>query len=75
MEVDSIRDFEKQLSYDCAETSVKIKKKKKKKAKYLGSAYNHGWQLDSVVLNEQARQILEFRILGLYKKKVLCFRV
>ncbi|KAK7286817.1 hypothetical protein RJT34_22080 [Clitoria ternatea] len=50
-EVESVTDFEKQLSYDCAETSVKTKKKKK--AKTLGSAYDQGWQLDAVVLNEQ----------------------
>lgn len=33
MEVESVGDFDKQLSYDCAETS--IKPKKKKKAKHL----------------------------------------
>ena len=31
MEVESVRDFEKQLSYDCAETSIKTKKRKKSK--------------------------------------------
>ncbi|XP_061367832.1 chromatin modification-related protein EAF1 B-like isoform X2 [Gastrolobium bilobum] len=50
MEVESVTDFEKRLSYDCAETYIKTKKKKK--AKILGSAYDQGWQLDSV-LNEQ----------------------
>ncbi|KAI4356403.1 hypothetical protein L6164_000428 [Bauhinia variegata] len=50
VEVESIGDFEKQLPYDYAETSVKPKKKKK--AKNLGSAYDQGWQLDSVP-NEQ----------------------
>ncbi|CAJ1949473.1 unnamed protein product [Sphenostylis stenocarpa] len=50
-EVESVPDFEKQLSYDCAEAFVKTKKKKK--AKTLGSTYDQGWQLDSVVLNEQ----------------------
>ncbi|KAI4354359.1 hypothetical protein L6164_003229 [Bauhinia variegata] len=50
VEVESSGDFEKQLPYDYAETSVKPKKKKK--AKNLGSAYDQGWQLDSV-LNEQ----------------------
>ncbi|KAL2336842.1 hypothetical protein Fmac_011288 [Flemingia macrophylla] len=50
VEVESIGDFEKQLPYDCGETSVKPKKKK---PKTLGHAYDQGWQLDSVVLNEQ----------------------
>ncbi|XP_020218821.1 chromatin modification-related protein EAF1 B isoform X2 [Cajanus cajan] len=50
VEVESIGDFEKQLPYDCGETSVKTKKKKPKN---LGPAYDQGWQLDSVVLNEQ----------------------
>ncbi|KAM4070610.1 hypothetical protein ACB094_12G178000 [Castanea mollissima] len=50
VEVESAGDFEKQLPYDSAETS--IKPKKKKKAKHLGS-YDQGWQLDSAVLNEQ----------------------
>ncbi|XP_058756979.1 chromatin modification-related protein EAF1 B-like isoform X4 [Vicia villosa] len=50
MEVESVGDFEKQLPYDCGETSVKIKKKKPKN---LGSGYDQGWQLDSVVLSEQ----------------------
>ncbi|KAF7825770.1 chromatin modification-related protein EAF1 B-like isoform X1 [Senna tora] len=50
VEVESIGEFERQLPYDCAETSVKTKKKKK--AKNLGSAYDQGWQVDSV-LNEQ----------------------
>ncbi|XP_068479733.1 chromatin modification-related protein EAF1 B-like isoform X5 [Phaseolus vulgaris] len=53
-EVESVADFEKQLSYDCAETFVKTKKKKK--AKTLGSTYDQGWQLDYVVLNEQRDQ-------------------
>ncbi|XP_027907762.1 chromatin modification-related protein EAF1 B-like isoform X3 [Vigna unguiculata] len=52
-EVESNADFEKQLSYDCAETFVKTKKKK---AKTLGSMYDQGWQLDCVVLNEQRDQ-------------------
>ncbi|KAJ7961532.1 chromatin modification-related protein EAF1 B-like [Quillaja saponaria] len=51
MEVESVGDFEKQLPYDCAETSAKPRKKKK--AKYLGSAYDQGWQRDSTILNEQ----------------------
>ncbi|XP_052723989.1 chromatin modification-related protein EAF1 B isoform X4 [Vigna angularis] len=51
-EVESVADFEKQLSYDSAETFVKTKKKK---AKTLGSMYDQGWQLDYVVLNEQQR--------------------
>ncbi|KAK7293095.1 hypothetical protein RJT34_15956 [Clitoria ternatea] len=50
VEVESVGDFERQLSYDCGETSVKTKKKKPKN---LGSAYDQGWQLDSVVLSEQ----------------------
>ncbi|XP_057457383.1 chromatin modification-related protein EAF1 B-like isoform X2 [Lotus japonicus] len=51
MEVESVTDFEKQLAYDCAETSIKTKKKKK--AMTLGSAYEQGWKLDSSVQNEQ----------------------
>ncbi|XVE72753.1 hypothetical protein DITRI_Ditri11bG0063900 [Diplodiscus trichospermus] len=51
MEVESIGDFQRQLPYDCAETPTKPKKKKK--AKNLGSAYDHGWQLESTVHNEQ----------------------
>lgn len=51
VEVESVGDFEKQLPYDCAETSIKLKKKKK--AKHLGSTYDLGWQMDSSVLNEQ----------------------
>ncbi|PON70810.1 Octamer-binding transcription factor [Parasponia andersonii] len=51
MEVESVGDFDKQLPYDCAETS--IKPKKKKKAKNLVSTYDQGWQLDSNMLNEQ----------------------
>ncbi|KAK7395387.1 hypothetical protein VNO78_15943 [Psophocarpus tetragonolobus] len=50
VEVESVGDFEKQVPYDCGETSVKTKKKKPKN---LGSAYDQGWQLDSVVLSEQ----------------------
>lgn len=50
MEVESVGDFDKQLPYDCGETSVKTKKKKPKN---LNSAYDQGWQLDSVVLSEQ----------------------
>ncbi|RZB60285.1 Chromatin modification-related protein EAF1 A [Glycine soja] len=53
-EVESVADYEKQLSHDCAETFVKTKKKKK--AKTLGTTYDQGWQLDSVVLNEQRDQ-------------------
>ncbi|XP_059431988.1 chromatin modification-related protein EAF1 B-like isoform X2 [Corylus avellana] len=51
VEVESVGDFEKQLPYDCAETSIKLKKKKK--AKHLGSTYELGWQMDSSILNEQ----------------------
>ncbi|KAI9108128.1 hypothetical protein K1719_021001 [Acacia pycnantha] len=51
VEVESIREFERQLPYDCAETSVKTKKKKIK-AKNMGFTYDQGWQVDSV-LNEQ----------------------
>ncbi|WJX81703.1 hypothetical protein P8452_64551 [Trifolium repens] len=50
MEVESVGDFEKQLPYDCGETSVKPKKKKPKN---MGSAYDQGWQLDSVLPSEQ----------------------
>ncbi|GAU18248.1 hypothetical protein TSUD_175900 [Trifolium subterraneum] len=50
MEVESVGDFEKQLPYDCGETSVKPKKKKPKN---MVSAYDQGWQLDSVVPSEQ----------------------
>ncbi|KAE9622154.1 putative nucleoplasmin ATPase transcription factor MYB-HB-like family [Lupinus albus] len=49
VEAESVGDFEKQLLYDCGETSVKTKKK----PKTMGSAYDQGWQLDSVALNEQ----------------------
>ncbi|XVE78092.1 hypothetical protein DITRI_Ditri13aG0116000 [Diplodiscus trichospermus] len=51
MEVESIGDIERQLLYDSAETPRKSKKKKK--SKNLGSAYDHGWQLESTVHNEQ----------------------
>ncbi|XP_015892402.3 chromatin modification-related protein EAF1 B isoform X2 [Ziziphus jujuba] len=51
VEVESVGDFDKQLPYDCAETSVKPKKKKK--AKHLGSTYDQGWQVDSAMLNDQ----------------------
>ncbi|KAI5566030.1 hypothetical protein BDE02_14G159800 [Populus trichocarpa] len=51
VEVESAADFERQLPYDYAETSAKLKKKKK--AKHLGSAYEQGWQLDSTVHNDQ----------------------
>ncbi|KAL5794794.1 hypothetical protein ACOSP7_003388 [Xanthoceras sorbifolium] len=51
VEVESVGDFEKQLTYDCAETSTKSKKTKK--AKHMGSAYEQNWQLDSTVYNEQ----------------------
>ncbi|XP_022758657.1 chromatin modification-related protein EAF1 B-like isoform X2 [Durio zibethinus] len=51
MEVESVGDFERQLPYDCAETPTKPKKKKK--PKNFGSAYDHGWQLESTVHNEQ----------------------
>ncbi|KAK7389407.1 hypothetical protein VNO78_24425 [Psophocarpus tetragonolobus] len=53
-EVESVADYERQLTYDCAEPFVKTKKKKK--AKTMGSTYDQGWQLDSVVLNEQRDQ-------------------
>lgn len=51
VEVESAGDFEKQLPYDCAETSTKPKKKKK--AKHPGSAFEHGWQFESTVYSEQ----------------------
>ncbi|XP_038704899.1 chromatin modification-related protein EAF1 B-like isoform X2 [Tripterygium wilfordii] len=51
MEVESGGNFEKQVLYDYAETSTKPKKKKK--TKNPGSAYEHGWQLDSSLYNEQ----------------------
>ncbi|GMI76181.1 hypothetical protein like AT3G24880 [Hibiscus trionum] len=51
LEAESIRDFERQLPYDCARTPTKPKKKKK--AKNLGSAYSQSWQLESPVHNEQ----------------------
>ncbi|GMI66377.1 hypothetical protein like AT3G24880 [Hibiscus trionum] len=50
-EVESTRDFERQLPYDYAETPTKPKKKKK--AKNLGSAYDQGWQMESTIQNEQ----------------------
>ncbi|KAJ9169764.1 hypothetical protein P3X46_017919 [Hevea brasiliensis] len=52
VEVESIGDFEKQLPYDCAETSMKPKKKKKIKH-YVGPTYEQVWHLDSTVHNEQ----------------------
>lgn len=54
MEVDSVPDFEKQLSYDQGETSMK--NKKKKKAKNMSSPFEQGWQLDSAMLSEQRDQ-------------------
>ncbi|KAF3435970.1 hypothetical protein FNV43_RR23062 [Rhamnella rubrinervis] len=51
VEVESVGDFDKQLPYDCAETSMKPKKKKK--AKHLGSTYELGWQVDSAMHNDQ----------------------
>ncbi|KAI5437117.1 hypothetical protein KIW84_023296 [Lathyrus oleraceus] len=53
MEGESVGDFEKQLPYDCGETSVK---RQKKKPKNLGSGYDQGWQLDYVVLSEHRDQ-------------------
>ncbi|KAF2292600.1 hypothetical protein GH714_025913 [Hevea brasiliensis] len=52
VEVESVGDFEKQLPYDCAETSMKPKKKKKIKH-YVGPTYEQVWHLDSTVHNEQ----------------------
>ncbi|CAL1412008.1 unnamed protein product [Linum trigynum] len=51
MEVDSISDFEKHLSYDCSD--IMTKPKKKKKSRHLGSAYEQRWQHDSTALVEQ----------------------
>ncbi|XP_038714096.1 chromatin modification-related protein EAF1 B-like isoform X2 [Tripterygium wilfordii] len=51
MEVESVGDFEKRVPYDHAETSMKPKRKKK--TKNPGSAYEHGWQLDLSLYNEQ----------------------
>uniref|UniRef100_A0A5B6ZQG6 Chromatin modification-related protein EAF1 B-like n=1 Tax=Davidia involucrata TaxID=16924 RepID=A0A5B6ZQG6_DAVIN len=51
LEVESVGDFEKQLPFDSAEVSTKLKKKKK--AKHLGSTYEQRWQLDSNFQNEQ----------------------
>ncbi|XP_044494241.1 chromatin modification-related protein EAF1 B-like isoform X2 [Mangifera indica] len=53
VEVESTGDFDRQLPYDCAETSTKPKKKKKAKHLLQGSAYEPGWQLDSTACNEQ----------------------
>ncbi|KAJ8749576.1 hypothetical protein K2173_026225 [Erythroxylum novogranatense] len=61
MEAESVGEFEKQVLYDCAETSMKLKKKKK--AKNLGSTYEQGWQLESAVHNEQ-RDNLKKRLDG-----------
>ncbi|KAJ0234637.1 Chromatin modification-related protein EAF1 B [Hirschfeldia incana] len=49
-EVESSGNFEKQFSYDIAETSGKPKKKKKT---HLGSAYDQTWHPDSPVHAEQ----------------------
>ncbi|KAJ0244711.1 Helicase/SANT-associated domain-containing protein [Hirschfeldia incana] len=61
-EVESSRNFEKQLPYDMAETSGKPKKK--------GSAYEQSWHLDSMVHGEQEhrkkRQENQFNMNGLY---------
>ncbi|XP_043805665.1 chromatin modification-related protein EAF1 B isoform X3 [Manihot esculenta] len=51
VEVESAGDFEKQLPYDYAETSIKPKKKKIKH--HMGPNYEQVWQLDSTVHNEQ----------------------
>ncbi|CAI0426598.1 unnamed protein product [Linum tenue] len=51
MEVDSVGEFEKHLSYDCSD--ITTKPKKKKKARHLGSAYEQSWQHDSTTLVEQ----------------------
>ncbi|CAL0328210.1 unnamed protein product [Lupinus luteus] len=48
VEGESVGDFGKQLLYDRGETSVRMKK-----PKTMGSAYDQGWQLDSVAPNEQ----------------------
>ncbi|XP_050388260.1 chromatin modification-related protein EAF1 B-like isoform X2 [Argentina anserina] len=50
MEVESVGEFERHLSYDHAETSMKPKKKKKQK--HLGSTYDKGWQMDSPTHND-----------------------
>ncbi|CAN1767437.1 Chromatin modification-related protein EAF1 A [Linum perenne] len=51
MEVDSVAEFEKRLTYDCSDAVTKPKKKKK--ARHLGSAYEQSWQLDSTTPVEQ----------------------
>ncbi|CAN1767446.1 Chromatin modification-related protein EAF1 A [Linum perenne] len=54
MEVDSVAEFEKRLTYDCSDAVTKPKKKKK--ARHLGSAYEQSWQLDSTTPVEQVIQ-------------------
>ncbi|GAA0155508.1 chromatin/chromatin-binding, or -regulatory protein [Lithospermum erythrorhizon] len=50
MEVESVRDFGKQLPFDSSEVS---KPRKKKKRKHLGSAYEQRWQVDSNFQSDQ----------------------
>ncbi|CAN8268564.1 unnamed protein product [Cochlearia groenlandica] len=50
IEVESSRNFEKQIPYDMADTSGKPKKKKKR---HLGSAYDQTWDLDMSVHAEK----------------------
>ncbi|KAG9149525.1 hypothetical protein Leryth_014302 [Lithospermum erythrorhizon] len=50
LEVESERNFEKQLPFDSTGVS---KPKKKKKPKHLGSAYEQRWQVDSNFESEQ----------------------
>ncbi|GFQ02709.1 helicase srcap [Phtheirospermum japonicum] len=52
LEVESAGKFEKQLSIESAEVSMKHKKKKKK-AKHLNAAYEPRWQVDPTFQDEQ----------------------
>ncbi|KAJ8899249.1 hypothetical protein K2173_012837 [Erythroxylum novogranatense] len=60
MEIESAGEFEKRIPHNCTEASTKPKKKK---AKNLGSAYEQGRQLESIVHSEQ-RDNLKKRLDG-----------
>ncbi|KAL8137235.1 hypothetical protein V2J09_003236 [Rumex salicifolius] len=55
LEVESRMDFDKQLTYDSSETTVKHKKKKKNK--YQGETYDRRWQVDANMQGEQKEHL------------------